>query len=212
MKMGEVLIASEPWKSLSPTAAEMVALFGPPPVLSTEDPIAFWRILEALVAEVEPQDFTEKWLTWLSVVAKWEVMRWRRQKVRALNYSLRNHLNRKAQHEQINQKFGRALPVNNADTGSGSQDADEHVKAAAFISVAKHVAIVDRMENGANARDSYLNREREYHRDSVNSRRREKLNASEGDIVRAGNPELLPSPSMVPSPEPVDPETPPQNS
>src|SRR5215472_3123239 len=57
------------------------ALFGDPPLLSTEDPTLYWEMLDRFAAFVEPKNICEWFWTKNIVDLNWEIGRLRRYRV-----------------------------------------------------------------------------------------------------------------------------------
>jgi hypothetical protein len=60
--------------------AELSELFGPPPVLATEDANAYERLLQGMMHCYAPQDFMEQWLIKQLADNQWEIKRYTRHK------------------------------------------------------------------------------------------------------------------------------------
>ena len=69
--------------------AQLHRMFGPPPVLSSEDVEAFDDLLRELLACFKPSDFFAAAMVWEAVVANWEAVRWARQKPLAMERHFR---------------------------------------------------------------------------------------------------------------------------
>ncbi len=79
----------------NPTAehvAELKQLFGPPPVLSSENPDHFDQVLAKLMACFMPKDFMEQTLIWELGTTTWDAARLARHKTLAIEHKLRQRL------------------------------------------------------------------------------------------------------------------------
>jgi hypothetical protein len=75
-----------------PDLAELRELFGPPPVLSTENAKAYDEILARLMQCFEPRDFMERLLIKQLVDCTWEMMRYTRHKTMSIERKFRQRL------------------------------------------------------------------------------------------------------------------------
>ncbi len=71
---------------------EMTAMFGPPPVLSTERLEAFDAILLGLISSHKPWDFMSKQFVWWMAVASWDIARYGRHKKLGIERKYRRRL------------------------------------------------------------------------------------------------------------------------
>jgi hypothetical protein len=72
--------------------AQLHRMFGPPPVLSSEDVEAFDDLLRELLACFGPSDFFAAAMVWDVAVASWEAVRWARQKPLAMERHFRGSI------------------------------------------------------------------------------------------------------------------------
>jgi hypothetical protein len=75
-----------------PDLAELRDLFGPPPVLSTENAKAYDEILARLMQCLDPRDFMERLLIKQLVDCTWEMMRYTRHKTMSIERKFRQRL------------------------------------------------------------------------------------------------------------------------
>ena len=202
---GEV-IASQPQENLPPAVAELIDLFGPPPVLSTEDVQTYCKMLTALVRELEPPTFLGKRYVREIADTDWEIIRLMRQKVRGVDYSLYKHLQLRAKREKTKQdvKEGKKLPVQEAiaiaftvDGPGHNGEPDEYDKAKAFLDIGDHYEMIDSMHNKAVARRAHLLREYEAYCNNLIPQLRLKVNEARleamlEDMRDAPQPQSLP--------------------
>jgi hypothetical protein len=87
--------------------AELSKLFGPPPVLGTEDANAYERLLQGMIHCYAPQDFMEQWLIKQLADNMWEIKRYTRHKPLAVERKSRQlaefeakRVNAREQHRQ----------------------------------------------------------------------------------------------------------------
>jgi hypothetical protein len=207
---------------LSPAVADMIDLFGPAPVLSTENHQAFYNVLDALLRNLSPQDYIGKWQVWTMAEGTWENMRFSRQKVRTVDYSLCKQLVARERREKTKEELRQGQKVSIHKTAEiiatidgtiNDGSADEHDKAKAFLDAAKHYEMLDNMQNKTIARVNHLQHEYEDHSDNLSSRLREKLNQARLDALieetrpigsPSTPPEDLPSEPANQSPPPVN--------
>jgi len=79
-------------KLLAKHADKLKHLFGPPPVLTSEDPDRFDQLLADLMNCFMPEDFLEQTLIWELAVLTWEMARATRHKTLAIERKFRAHL------------------------------------------------------------------------------------------------------------------------
>ncbi len=72
--------------------AKLLRLFGPAPVLSSEDKDQFDQVLESLITCFLPKDFMEQTLVWELAIATWETARIARNKTATIEGKFRQRL------------------------------------------------------------------------------------------------------------------------
>jgi hypothetical protein len=72
--------------------AKLLRLFGPAPVLSSEDRAQFDQVLESLTTCFLPKDFMEQTLVWELAIATWETARIARNKTATIEGKFRQRL------------------------------------------------------------------------------------------------------------------------
>jgi hypothetical protein len=73
-------------------ATKLLRLFGPAPVLSSEDRAQFDQVLESLITCFLPKDFMEQTLVWELAIATWEAARIARNKTASVEGKFRERL------------------------------------------------------------------------------------------------------------------------
>jgi hypothetical protein len=104
-------------KLLAKHAAKLKQLFGPPPVLSSEDPGRFDQLLADLMACFTPADFLEQTLIWELAVLTWEMARGTRHKTLAIERKFCQHL-------EFQVKRSKALAEAKASNAGGLAEAN----------------------------------------------------------------------------------------
>jgi hypothetical protein len=110
---GEVMSNQPQDKNIKPDLSKLKALFGPPPVLSSESEERYYDIMSRMMTCLSPRDFTEHLLVKDIVDATWEMMRLARHKTLAIERKLRIQIafqarRRESQKEQ-REEFKRIL-------------------------------------------------------------------------------------------------------
>jgi hypothetical protein len=95
-------VSEEP-KSLSPNphVAELLQLFGPPPVLTSENARAYEAILGKVLDSLVPHDYMEQILVMEVVESTWEATRLARHKTLLMERRWRDRLKYQAQRSKV---------------------------------------------------------------------------------------------------------------
>jgi len=108
-------------------AAEIKNIFGPPPVLSSEDPKAFDRLLFALVRARCPSDFILKMCVWDIAVGTWHMSRIERVMKQTLDTKVRQllKLQKDRLERQVQQKAERMAAAKSEAAATADLTPDE---------------------------------------------------------------------------------------
>ena len=82
---------------------ELKKLFGPPPVLSSEDPKAYYAMWARILESLKPRDFIEQMLSKDLADATWEMKRYSRHKALVIERQCRAQQERAEEAEETEQ-------------------------------------------------------------------------------------------------------------
>jgi hypothetical protein len=91
-------------KPIATQVAELKRLFGPPPVLSTEDADAYEEVMAQFLKNFSPLDFLEKVFIKDVANATWDITRYTRHKTLAMEHKFQQRLE-----YQVRQTVGQAM-------------------------------------------------------------------------------------------------------
>lgn len=182
---------SEDPEVLSPIVAELIDLFGPAPVLSTENIQSYYNSVDTVARELSPQTHLGKWYVRLIADTIWENMRFMRHKVLSTN---RKVIVLRATRAAIKAAEQRRFPIALADAfeiactpadGDGAKlmSAEEYDESKALTQNMEHYEKLDKLVQGTLVRVSGLYREYEELCEGLDARLREKLNQARLDAV-----------------------------
>ena len=101
--------------SLANTVAKLKKLFGPPPVLSSEDPKAYDTIMTRFIECLEPRDFIEQMFVKDLTESTWDIMRYSLHKTLVIELEHRSLEEKRRQLEEKRREKARRLKADIAE-------------------------------------------------------------------------------------------------
>jgi hypothetical protein len=184
-------------KLIAAQVAELKGLFGPPPVLRTEDANAYEEVVAQFLENFSPQDFLEKIFIKDLANATWDITRYTRQKTLTVEQKVQQRFER-----QVQQTVGPAMSASHVSDAILKRPPSELDHAWALEIAIDYVEQLDNLLNGAVRRRNDALEQFERYRAGLGAQLRRVsdaiiLHESGGSEARADHE----SPSLSPQPE-----------
>ncbi len=134
--------------------AKLLRLFGPAPVLSSEDRAQFDQVLESLITCLLPKDFMEQTLVWELAIATWETARIARNKTAAVEGKFRERLAYQGKRSKATAEHDEAIAL-------------ERAPREAVNDLERSFALEDIVQAGVKTVDAILDRARAEHEQAI---------------------------------------------